>query len=173
MAFLIGRVRFTWYCGKIYGCHRDWILKSYVTDSPNREVIGVSLTTVPMNKIVSWKQHQSDFMYLSVGLSVNVQCRVNFCLIFFRCVDLVAELSQNSKAQKEVISLIPLVAQAAHFKHYTQHLHLLETVCTQVTKFMMANVALLWYFRGCHVVQGNNPFVFRDSRQETFPRGLG
>ena len=57
---------------------------------------------------------------------------------FFRCVDLVAELSQNTKAQKEVISLIPLVAQAAHFKHYTQHLHLLETVCTQVTNFMMA-----------------------------------
>ena len=51
-------------------------------------------------------------------------------------MDLVAELSQNLKAQKEVISLMPLMAQAAHFKHYTQHLHLLETVCTQVTNFM-------------------------------------
>ena len=61
---------------------------------------------------------------------------------FFRCVDLVAELSQNPKAQKEVISLIPLVTQAAHFKHYTQHLHLLETVCTQVTNF---TVTMLHY----------------------------
>ncbi|KAJ7369805.1 hypothetical protein OS493_036321 [Desmophyllum pertusum] len=48
------------------------------------------------------------------------------------CVDLVAELSTNPKAHKEVISLIPLVAQTAHYKHYTQHLHLLETVCTQL-----------------------------------------
>ncbi|XP_022785332.1 uncharacterized protein LOC111325729 [Stylophora pistillata] len=48
------------------------------------------------------------------------------------CVDLVAELSTNSKAHKEVITLLPLVAQAAHYKHYTQHLHLLETVCTQL-----------------------------------------
>lgn len=48
------------------------------------------------------------------------------------CVDLVAELSTNPKAHKEVITLLPLVAQAAHYKHYTQHLHLLETVCTQL-----------------------------------------
>ena len=58
-------------------------------------------------------------------------------------MDLVAELSQNPKAQKEVISLIPLIAQAAHFKHYTQHLHLLETVCTQVINFMTA-MLLYW-----------------------------
>ena len=68
---------------------------------------------------------------------------VTFVLYIFRCVDLVAELSQNPKAQKEVISLIPLIAQAAHFKHYTQHLHLLETVCTQVTNFMTA-MLLYW-----------------------------
>jgi len=48
------------------------------------------------------------------------------------CVDLVAELSANPKTHKEVISLIPLVSQAAHHKHYTQHLHLMETVCTQL-----------------------------------------
>ena len=66
---------------------------------------------------------------------------------FFRCVDLVAELSQNPKAQKEVFNLIPLMAQAAHFKHYTQHLHLLETVCTQVTNFMIAMLHYRhWYF---------------------------
>ena len=47
-------------------------------------------------------------------------------------MDLVAELSANSKTHKDVISLIPLMAEAAHHKHYTQHLHLMETVCTQV-----------------------------------------
>lgn len=56
-------------------------------------------------------------------------------------MDLVAELSTNPKAHKEVISLIPLVAQTAHYKHYTQHLHLLETVCTQV--YQHDNVVLL------------------------------
>lgn len=74
---------------------------------------------------------------------------------FFRCVDLVAELSQNPKAQKEVISLIPLVAQAAHFKHYTQHLHLLETVCTQVTNFMMA----MLLYCGCSKVLNKLLFI--------------
>ncbi|CAH3155687.1 unnamed protein product [Porites evermanni] len=48
------------------------------------------------------------------------------------CVDLLAELSANPKTHKEVIKLIPLVSEAAHHKHYTQHLHLLETVCTQL-----------------------------------------
>ena len=50
------------------------------------------------------------------------------------CMDLVAELSTNPKAHKEVITLMPLIAEAAHYKHYTQHLHLLETVCTQVNQ---------------------------------------
>lgn len=50
------------------------------------------------------------------------------------CMDLVAELSTNPKAHKEVITLMSLVAEAAHYKHYTQHLHLLETVCTQVNQ---------------------------------------
>ena len=61
-----------------------------------------------------------------------------FFIPSFSCVDLVAELSGNPKTHKEVISLIPLVSQAAHHKHYTQHLHLMETVCTQVTNTHLA-----------------------------------
>ena len=77
-------------------------------------------------------------------------------------MDLVAELSQNPKSQKEVISLIPLIAQAAHFKHYTQHLHLLETVCTQVTNFIIMTAILHYCFswlRYIFWVQGNNRTV--------------
>lgn len=48
------------------------------------------------------------------------------------CVDLVAELSSNAQAHKEVVSVIPLVAQVTQHKHYTQHLHLMETVCSQL-----------------------------------------
>ena len=63
-------------------------------------------------------------------------------ILFFSssCVDLVAELSANPKAHKEVISLIPLLSHAAHYKHYTQHLHLLETVCTQVANLKMSAI---------------------------------
>ncbi|XP_068751859.1 uncharacterized protein [Montipora capricornis] len=48
------------------------------------------------------------------------------------CVDLVAELSSNVQAHKEVIGVIPVVAEATQYKHYTQHLHLMETVCAQL-----------------------------------------
>ena len=75
-------------------------------------------------------------------------------------MDLVAELSANSKAHKEVISMIPLVAHAAHYKHYTQHLHLMETVCTQVNNsHQLPHVAMSlnsdsrqqYARRSCHV----------------------
>lgn len=89
---------------------------------------------------------------------------------FFRCVDFVAELSQNPKAQKEVISLIPLVAQAAHFKHYTQHLHLLETVCTQVTNFMMAMLLYCGCSKVLIIIYNSARNVLVNPRQETLPR---
>lgn len=57
-------------------------------------------------------------------------------------MDLVAELSSNAQAHKEVVSVIPLVAQVTQHKHYTQHLHLMETVCSQVNvvKYLLSSL---------------------------------
>ena len=50
-------------------------------------------------------------------------------------MDLVAELSSNTKVVNDVLKVVPLMAKAAEYRHYTQHLHLLETVCKQVSGF--------------------------------------
>ena len=47
-------------------------------------------------------------------------------------MDLVAELSSNTKILNETLKVVPLIAKAAEYRHYTQHVHLLETVCKQV-----------------------------------------
>ncbi|KAK2561519.1 hypothetical protein P5673_015491 [Acropora cervicornis] len=57
------------------------------------------------------------------------------------CVDLVAELSSNAQTHKEVVSVIPLVAQVTQHKHYTQHLHLMETVCSQKSDNALTSAA--------------------------------
>ena len=52
---------------------------------------------------------------------------------WFRCVHLVAELSQLKPYIDKVSSLLPLVAESARHKHYAQHYSYLETVFKQVT----------------------------------------
>ena len=53
---------------------------------------------------------------------------------YFRCICLLAELSQLPDAAADVAKELPLVVNAASFKHYTQHVHLLETMCKQVNR---------------------------------------
>jgi len=48
------------------------------------------------------------------------------------CVHLLSELAQISKFSPSVSKYIPDVAKAAEMKHYTQHVHFLETVCKQL-----------------------------------------
>ena len=45
------------------------------------------------------------------------------------CVYLIAELSQNAIAHKEIIEVLQLLAEAAKFQHYAQHIQLFETMC--------------------------------------------
>ncbi|KAK2178117.1 hypothetical protein NP493_558g01003 [Ridgeia piscesae] len=48
------------------------------------------------------------------------------------CIYLLAELSQLPDAAADVAKELPLVATTASFQHYTQHVHLLETMCKQL-----------------------------------------
>ena len=48
------------------------------------------------------------------------------------CVYLIAELAQNPIAHKEIIEVLPLLAEATKFKHYAQHIQLFETICRAV-----------------------------------------
>ncbi|XP_031559428.1 uncharacterized protein LOC116295668 [Actinia tenebrosa] len=48
------------------------------------------------------------------------------------CICLVVELADNAKNHKEVVEVLPLIAKAAGYRHYTQHPYLLETVCKQL-----------------------------------------
>jgi len=45
------------------------------------------------------------------------------------CIYLAAELSHVPCSQAEVIKILPLISSAAHHKHYTAHVSLLETLC--------------------------------------------
>ncbi|KAG8330668.1 hypothetical protein J6590_057997 [Homalodisca vitripennis] len=48
------------------------------------------------------------------------------------CVYLLGELSSIPEASKEVLKLLPLLANACQYQHYPQHVVLLETVCKQL-----------------------------------------
>lgn len=48
------------------------------------------------------------------------------------CIYAVAELAGVKAALKQVTDCIPLLAKAAAFRHYSQHFHLLETLCCQL-----------------------------------------
>ncbi|XP_065058563.1 uncharacterized protein LOC135686289 [Rhopilema esculentum] len=48
------------------------------------------------------------------------------------CIYALAELSTNKLAVKDVMECIPLLSKAASFRHYTQHFHLLETLCSKL-----------------------------------------
>lgn len=48
------------------------------------------------------------------------------------CVNLIAELSSLPEMASFITSLLPLVAKAASFHHYTQHLYFLETICKKL-----------------------------------------
>ncbi|CAI9744392.1 XP_029652912.1uncharacterized protein LOC115226077 [Octopus vulgaris] len=48
------------------------------------------------------------------------------------CINLVAELASLPPMSSTVTQLLPFVANAASFRHYTQHLYLLETVCKRL-----------------------------------------
>ncbi|GAB1608917.1 uncharacterized protein LOC115226077, partial [Argonauta hians] len=48
------------------------------------------------------------------------------------CINLVAELATLPSMGGAVEELLPLVASAAGYRHYTQHLYLLETVCKRL-----------------------------------------
>ncbi|GBM98395.1 hypothetical protein AVEN_53774-1 [Araneus ventricosus] len=48
------------------------------------------------------------------------------------CVHLVAELSQINELTSHICEIIPLLHEAASFKHYTHHVCLLESLCKQL-----------------------------------------
>ena len=48
------------------------------------------------------------------------------------CIYAVAELAAVKSALKPVTECLPLLAKAAGFRHYNQHFHLLETLCSQL-----------------------------------------
>ena len=55
-----------------------------------------------------------------------------FVIHWFRCVHLVAELSQLKPYVDKISSLLPSIAESARHKHYAQHYSYLETVFKQV-----------------------------------------
>ncbi|GFY50792.1 uncharacterized protein TNIN_184751 [Trichonephila inaurata madagascariensis] len=48
------------------------------------------------------------------------------------CVHLVAELSQINELTSQICEIIPLLHEAATYKHYTHHVCLLESLCKQL-----------------------------------------
>lgn len=59
-------------------------------------------------------------------------------LLFFRCICLAVELSDNAQTHEDIVGVLPLVSKAAEFKHYSHHLYLLETLCKQVIYDLVA-----------------------------------
>lgn len=77
----------------------------------------------------------------------NIFSCVMLCLCFSSCVHLLAELSQQKPYTDKVSSLLPLVAESARHKHYSQHYSYLETVFKQVrfiTENMFSHSCELW-----------------------------
>lgn len=50
------------------------------------------------------------------------------------CIYVLAELAANKEALKPVTDCLPILAKAASFRHYSQHFHLLETLCCQIPR---------------------------------------
>ena len=48
------------------------------------------------------------------------------------CIYAMAELASNKSAAKLVIDCLPLLSKAASYRHYSQHFHLLETLCNKL-----------------------------------------
>lgn len=53
--------------------------------------------------------------------------------LLYRCVHLLAALSQQPSYVEKVSSLLPLMADATRHKEYSQHYNFLETVLKQVS----------------------------------------
>jgi len=72
-----------------------------------------------------------------------------------RCIYLLAELSQLPDAAADVAKELPLVATTASFQHYTQHVHLLETMCKQVTWLQLTDNLFLNLLSLAPIVSGH------------------
>ena len=68
---------------------------------------------------------------LSLINKIQIEVSCLFCL--YRCVHLLAALSQQPSCVENVSSLLPVVADATRPKEYSQHYNFLETVLKQVS----------------------------------------
>lgn len=93
------------------------------------------------------KKPLSKHMPTVAWFKVSTEWWINMQDIFFfrscRCVHLVAELSKIDFCSKEVTKLLPLLAKASNFKHYTQHLSFLETMCKRVFEAQFYFIVIL------------------------------
>lgn len=75
-------------------------------------------------------------MYVAVVYTeiLHSVCVQPLCfLAYFRCVHLMAELSQLTLVHQPIASMLPTLANAVSHRDYTQHLVLLESLCKRVS----------------------------------------
>lgn len=71
-----------------------------------------------------------NFFYFCLEMVQKFGLQPTF--IFSRCVYVVGELSHIKEAHGDIISVVPLLREAARHRHYTHHVIFLETICKQV-----------------------------------------